>query len=334
MAWPVEFGGVNASVEEQIVMAEELAYSRLPLMAKTAADLLGTAVIRHGSRDQQDRILPLIRSGALPFYLGYSEPEVGSDLARLASSAVRDGDHWIVNGRKMWGTGADTAEWVWLAVRTDPEASPPHAGITVFLTKVDRAGWEHQQHRALSGEISCSTFFDDYRVADTDRVGEVNGGWKVISEALAHERVTMANTAATVLRLLDDILLVIRNDPGAAAETGGFSTRAELSRLAARLQAARALVNASVRATAVAGGGARLEAPMAKVLSTLLLEEFSVAAVRMLGPSAALGESVEQVPAGGAIEYSLRLSIMQVVGGGTVDIQRNLIARALGMPRS
>jgi alkylation response protein AidB-like acyl-CoA dehydrogenase len=334
MAWPAEFGGMKASVEEQIVMAEELAYHRLPLMAKTAADLLGTAVIRHGSHDQQDRILPLIRSGSLPFYLGYSEPEVGSDLARLASSAVRDGEDWIVNGRKMWGTGADTAEWVWLAVRTDPDASPPRAGITVFLTKLDRAGWQHQQHRALSGEVSCSTFFDEYPVADADRIGEVNGGWKVISEALALERVNMANTAATVLRLLDDILAVIRNDPDAATESGGFSTRAELSRLAARLQAARMLVNASVRATAVAGGGARLEAPMAKVLSTLLLEEFSVSAIRMLGPTAALGETVQEVPAAGAIEHNLRLSIMQVVGGGTVDIQRNLIARALGMPRS
>jgi alkylation response protein AidB-like acyl-CoA dehydrogenase len=144
----------------------------------------------------------------------------------------------------------------------------------------------------------------------------------------------MANTAATVLRMLDDILAVIRNDPDAATESGGFSTRAELSRLAARLQAARVLVTASVRATAAAGGGARLEAPMAKVLSTLLLEEFSVSAVRMLGPTAALGETVQDVPAGGAIEHNLRLSIMQVVGGGTVDIQRNLIARALGMPRS
>jgi alkylation response protein AidB-like acyl-CoA dehydrogenase len=276
----------------------------------------------------------LIRSGSLPFYLGYSEPEVGSDLARLASSAVRDGEDWIVNGRKMWGTGADTAEWVWLAVRTDPDASPPRAGITVFLTKLDRAGWQHQQHRALSGEVSCSTFFDEYPVADADRIGEVNGGWKVISEALALERVNMANTAATVLRLLDDILAVIRNDPDAATESGGFSTRAELSRLAARLQAARMLVNASVRATAVAGGGARLEAPMAKVLATLLLEEFSVSAIRMLGPTAALGETVQEVPAAGAIEHNLRLSIMQVVGGGTVDIQRNLIARALGMPRS
>lgn len=155
--------------------------------------------------------------------------------------------------------------------------------------------------------MSCSTFIDDYRVTDADRVGEVNGGWKVISESLAHELVNVANTAATVLRMLDDVLVVIRNDPDAAA---------------------RALVNASVRATAVAGGGARLEAPMAKVLSTPLLEEFSVSPIRMLGPTEALGETVRQV------DHDLRLSTKQVVSGRAVDLQRNLIARALGMPGS
>jgi alkylation response protein AidB-like acyl-CoA dehydrogenase len=334
MAWPVEFGGRDATVEQQIVMAEELAYYRLPLMAKTAADLLGTAVIRHGTPDQQKRVLPLIAAGELPFYLGYSEPEVGSDLANLRTVAVRDGDDWIVNGRKMWGTGADTAQWVWLAARTAPTASSPQAGITVFLTRVDRPGWESQHHRALSGEMSSSTFFDDYRVPDGDRVGEINGGWAVISEALAHERVVKANIAATLRRLLDDILAEIRAQPPLMRDGGDFSGRAELSRLAARLQAARVLVNAGVRATAVTGGGGRLEAPMAKVLSSLLMEDFCVVSQRMLGSASVLGEHCPDALAGGAIEYTLRLSIMQVVGGGTVDIQRNLIARALGLPRN
>lgn len=333
MAWPTRFGGKQASAEQQIVMAEELAYHRLPLMAKTAADLLGTAVIRHGSVEQQQRILPLIAAGRLPFYLGYSEPETGSDLANLSTTAVRDGDEWIVNGRKMWGTGADIAEWVWLAVRTDPAATPPHAGITVFLTRLDRPGWECQHHRALSGETSSSTFFDDYRIPDSDRVGEINGGWVVISEALAHERVNMANTAATLMRLLDDLLTEVRARPHIIREGADFSARAQLSRLAARLQAARVLVNASVRATTVTGGGARLEAPMAKVVSSMLVQDFCVTAQRMLGPLSALSEGSAGVPVHGAIEYTLRLAIMQAVGGGTVDIQRNLMARAHGLPR-
>jgi alkylation response protein AidB-like acyl-CoA dehydrogenase len=330
--WPKKFGGREASVEEQVVMAEELSYQRLPLRAKGIADTLGTPITRQATPEQQQRFLPLLASGKFPFYLGYSEPEVGSDLVNLRTRAVRDGDDWIVNGRKMWGTMADRAEWVWLATRTDPDAKPPHAGITVFLTRVDRPGFELQKHTALSGEISCSTFFDDYRIPDEDRIGEVNGGWKVITEALAIERVSMANTAAMVHRLLDDMLGEIRK-AGTAGERGSAKRRA-ISELAARLQAARVLVVASVRATADTGGsGARLEAPMAKIIATQLLEDFSEAALRIFGPVATLAEGVADVPGRGAFEYYLRLSIMQVVGGGTIDIQRNLVARALGLPR-
>jgi alkylation response protein AidB-like acyl-CoA dehydrogenase len=332
LAWPKAAGGRAASVEEQVVLAEELSYQRVPVTAKSACDMFGTAIIRHGTPEQQQRYLPLLASGDFPFYLGYSEPEVGSDLANLRTRAVRDGDEWVVNGRKMWGTGAHRAQWVWLAARTDPGASPPHAGITVFLTRLDRPGFELRRHTALSGEISCSTFFDDFRIPDADRIGEVNGGWKVITEALAQERVVMANTAATVLRLLDDLLGEVRKDPQRLVGGRGSARRAMISELAARLQAARVLVKASVRATA-AGGGARLEAPMAKIIATQLLEDFSEAALRILGPAAALGEGVPGVPGCGAFEYNLRLSIMRVVGGGSIDIQRNLVARSLGLPR-
>jgi len=332
MSWPKEQGGLGASVEEQIVLGEELAYRRLPSSAKTVADLLGLAIVRHGTPEQQQRFLPLLASGRFPFYLGYSEPEVGSDLAQLRTSAVRQGDAWIVNGRKMWGTGAHEAEWVWLAARTDPQARPPHAGITMFLTRIDRPGFESQRHIALSGEVSCSTFFDDYQVPDADRIGEINGGWKVITEALAQERVVMANVAASVHRLLDDALDELTLHPEIAGPRGSAKRRA-ISEFAARLQAARVLVAQSVRATARSGGGARLEAPMAKILASQLFEDFCEGALRLFGPAAALGVGNDDVPGRGAFEYGLRFSIMHVVGGGTIDIQRNLVARALGLPR-
>ncbi|WP_310962483.1 acyl-CoA dehydrogenase family protein [Nocardioides terrisoli] len=331
LAWPKEFGGADAPIEHQIVLAEELAAHNIHLEAKIVADMFGTAILRHGTPEQCERFLPLLNSGRLTQYLAYSEPEVGSDLAHLRTRAVREGDDWVVNGSKMWGTGAQRAEYVWLAARTDPDATPPHAGITLFLTPIEGSGWEAQQHVALSGEISCTTFFDDFRVPDSDRIGEVNGGWKVIGEALAQERIAMANIAAECLRLLEDLLAATRDRPDVVGPVGS-AARATITQLSARVQAARVLVAASVRATA-AGGGARLEAPMAKVVAASLYEDFGVSALGLLGPSAILGEDVADVPGCGGFEYALRASIMHAVGGGTIDIQRNLIARSLGMAK-
>ncbi len=274
----------------------------------------------------------MIRAGKLRFCLGYSEPEAGSDLASLRTRADRDGDGWVINGQKLWTTGGHLASHVWLATRTDQEASPPHAGITVFLIPMDTPGITVQQHRALSGEISCTVFYDDVRVPDSARVGQVNEGWKVITDALAGERVFMGGIAASLLRQLDDLLAVVRPDPDAWVGPRGSARRARLGEVAVTLQASRALVAAAIGATA-AGRGARLEAPMAGVLGGELAEAFGEAMLDILGPGAALSGETPDVPGGGAFEYGLRLSIMYVVGGGTNDIQRGLIARGLGLPR-
>jgi alkylation response protein AidB-like acyl-CoA dehydrogenase len=321
MAWPPEHGGRDASAEELMVLHEELRYQGVDPKVLAAADLIGNAIVRHGTEEQQRRFLPLIANGELPFYLGYSEPEVGSDLANLRTRAVRDGEAWVIDGQKLWGSGAHLAEYCWLAARTDPEAEP-RAGITVFLVRVPCPGWEVQQHVGLSGEISCTTFFDGVRVPDTARIGEVNGGWKVITDALAAERVVMGGVTAHVHRQFDDLLEALRRDPGRAGPRGS-AVRARITGLAARLQAARILVNASVGATA-GGGGTRREAPMAKIVGSEVYEELCEAALDILGTQAALA---------GTFELGVRLSIKYVVGGGTNDIQRNLIARGIGLAR-
>jgi alkylation response protein AidB-like acyl-CoA dehydrogenase len=334
--WPAAHGGREASLAEQVVLHEECTYARAPVTIQLASVmLLGNSILRHGTAAQKAAFLPLIRDGKLHFCLGYSEPEAGSDLASLRTKAERDdstsqGGGWVINGQKLWTTGGHLASHVWLATRTDPDAAPPHAGITVFLVPMDTPGITVQRHTALSGEISCTVFYDDVRVPDTARVGEVNGGWKVITDALAGERVMMGGIAASLLRQLDDLLSVVRPDPGAWVGPRGSAARARLGSLAVTLQANRALVAAAIGATA-SGGGARLEAPMAGVLGGELAEEFGEAMLDILGPVAALSGSA--APGGGAFEYGLRLSIMYVVGGGTNDIQRGLIARGLGLPR-
>jgi alkylation response protein AidB-like acyl-CoA dehydrogenase len=298
----------------------------------------------------------MIKNGRLRFCLGYSEPGAGSDLASLRTGAVRDGPDWVINGQKLWTTGADVASHVWLATRTDPDAVPRHAGITVFLVPMDTPGITVHPHRALSGELSCTVFYDDVRVPDSARVGGVNQGWKVILDALAGERVMMGGIAASLHRQLDDLLHVLRTDPGSPPGPRGSAGRALLGDLAVTLQATRALVAAGIEATQ-AGTGGWLEAPMAAVLGGELAEDFGAATLRLLGPRAALsgrtppgqdpqgqdrqvpGEGYQvpgdgyQVPGDGYFEYGLRLSVMYVVGGGTNDVLRGLIARGLGLPR-
>jgi alkylation response protein AidB-like acyl-CoA dehydrogenase len=334
LGWPTEHGGRAASVNVQAAVSEELAYLRAPVAGLLgSAAMLAPAIMRHGTQDQRDFFLPKIARGALTFYLGYSEPEVGSDLASLRTRAVRGEDgSWVVNGQKSWGTGADNADYMWLATRTDPDALPRHKGITVFLAPTGLPGWSIQNHRALSGEISCTTFLDDVVIPDSYRVGEVHGGWPVILDALGAERVIMAGAVAGLLRQLDELLTFARSDVERHLGPRGSARRALLTDIAARLQAVRALTTAALRATA-AGAGGSTEASMAKILSGLLSEDFGEAILELLGPVAALGADAPDVPGGGAFESDLRWSIMQVVGGGTIDIQRNLVARALGLPK-
>lgn len=184
-------------------------------------------------------------------------------------------------------------------------------------------GIEVHQHTGLSGEVSCSVFLDDVVVPDSAQVGEVDGGWRVITDALAGERVVMGGVAAILRRQFDDVLDVDRH-----VGARGSARRAGLTELAIQLQATRVLVGRAVAATN--GGRTNLEAPMAAVLGAEVTEEFGETLLAMFGPGIAVSGGVDW-PA--ETEYLLRLSVMYVVGGGTNDIQRGLIARALGLPR-
>jgi alkylation response protein AidB-like acyl-CoA dehydrogenase len=334
--WPTQYGGRGASLAEQVALNEETTYNRVGASKVLGAVmLLGTSIIRHGSPEQKQTFLPIIAAGEMNFCLGYSEPDAGSDLASLRTRAVRDGEDWVINGQKLWTTGAHRADWVWLAARTDPDASPRHAGITMFLFSLHTPGVTIQEHTALSGEVSCTVFYDDVRIPDSARVGEVNGGWKVIVDALAGERITMGNIAAALHRQLDDMLDYVAADPETLAGPRGSANRAVITDLAVRVQATRALVSAAVQASD-SDLGAVFDAAMAGVMGGDLAEDFGEAMLAIFGPAAALSAqsaSLTAVPGGGAFEYGLRQSIMYVVGGGTNDVQRGLIARGVGLPR-
>ncbi|HEV2343270.1 MAG TPA: acyl-CoA dehydrogenase family protein [Actinocrinis sp.] len=333
MVWPPDAGGRGATLAEQFVLQDEVAFDRLPVNnAMAAVSVVGTQIARHGTAQQRERYLPLIREGKLTFCLGYSEPDAGSDLAALTTSAVRDGDDWVINGRKAWITNAHTAQYVWLAVRTDPAATPPHAGISIFMVPMATPGIATQAHRALSGQVAGSISFDDVRVSDADRVGPVNRGWEVIADTLVGERLLLAGRfAATLHRQLRDLLAAVRRDPDAVGPRGS-ANRARLGALAAGVQAVRQLLAAAIRPLPPgAPSWLRLAVPMAGVLVGESAAEFGAAALDLLGPAAALGAGEPGVPGDGAFEYGLRLSVLSFLGGGTNDVQRGLIARGLGL---
>lgn len=328
VSWPTEYGGRGLGPLEQFVFMEEMALAGAPLGAHSgASEMIGPALITYGTDEQKREFLPRFLRGELTFSLGYSETESGSDLASLRFKAIRDGDEWVLNGEKLWTSRGDVADYHWLAARTDPQATPPHAGISVFMVPLNAPGVQIRTSFAMYGHTFSSVHYDNVRVPASALVGNINGGWKVITHALAAERILMGSYVATIRSLFDAVIEHIaahKPDPLVRDRFGG---------LAAELEVARQLAINGVRIVA-AGGVPVHEAAMSKVYSGELLQRITQAAIELLGPAATLGEDSFGVIADGRIEQQLRRSIMMVVGGGTAEIQRNLIAtRGLGLPR-
>ncbi|MGW7820216.1 acyl-CoA dehydrogenase family protein [Streptomyces puniciscabiei] len=332
MTWPTADGGRAATVPEQLALQDETAYHQLPVAnAMAAVSVVGAPVVAYGTAEQKDRYLPLIRDGRLTFCLGYSEPEAGSDLASLTTTAVRDGADWVIDGTKSWIANAHTAQYIWLAVRTDPEARPPLAGISMFMVPMATAGIRVEPLQGLSGQTCCTVHFDGVRVSDSARIGPVNRGWQVITETLTGERLLLAGELAGLSRRqLDEVLAVVRADPDALAGPPGSAARATLSRMAVQVRAVNLLLTeAAERAESSPAHIARLASSMAGVLAAEASEQLSRDALELLGPAAAL--STPDAPGGGLFEQGLRLSVLAFLGGGTNDVQRGLIARGLGL---
>jgi alkylation response protein AidB-like acyl-CoA dehydrogenase len=335
VGWPKEFGGQGRGPSEQIAFITEIANSGAPAHAhSTSESIVAQALFSHGTKAQQDEWLPLIRSGECFFALGYSEPEAGSDLAALRTRAVLDGDDWVINGQKLWSTGGDKADWMWLAVRTDPGAKK-HAGISVLMVDLKSPGVTIRPSLALYGKTFSAQFYDNVRVPARNMVGAPNNGWKVITDALAAERVMIGGTRmAGIERAFDHLTEYIKtavvsgkplkNDP---------VIRDRIGALAADIEVARQFQMRNTRL--VEQGKVPLhEAAMGKVFSSELQERLGQAALDILGSGGLLSEDSAGAPAGGEMEQLLRHAIMGMIGGGTSEIQRNVIAqRGLDLPR-
>jgi alkylation response protein AidB-like acyl-CoA dehydrogenase len=331
--WPREVGGGGWPIGDVLAFAEALAYTNPPLgNIMMGVNSIGPMVTAVGSPELRDLVLSEIRKGDLSIALGYSEPEAGSDLASLRTRAERVPGGWRINGQKMWGTCFPDSRWVLLAARTDPEASRPQAGISLFLVDTDTPGITVSPHTSLGGDVSATTYWDDVFVPDDRLVGEINGGWAALTTALAAERVLIGASVMRAHRTFDRLVDLVAAKPEAVVPMRRADLRREIGRLAIRLQAARALVNRAVRAITTGSGGLS-EAPMAKIEATELAEDLNATAIALLGPDALYDWGTDGAVGDGYFEDGLRASIMGVVAGGTGDIQRNLVARGMGLPR-
>jgi alkylation response protein AidB-like acyl-CoA dehydrogenase len=323
MCWPKEYGGQGRSMLYQYLFVEEMEYWGMPYGNLTFTSI-APSILAFGSEDQKKEYLPGIYRGEYVFALGYSEPNAGTDLASLRTSARRDGDEWVINGQKIWTSLADVSTHIWLAVRTNPDA-PRHAGISIVIVPADSPGVTIRPLYTMYGGHTNETFYDDVRVPVHNVVGEVDRGWPIIMHALNHERVGLAATGG-IARIYDQLVEYLQNEqPERLADPALRRRLAELQ-LDIREHRALALRNAFIISQ---GRTPIAEASMAKISGTELRTRLASAAMDILGRYGGLSaESGELAPFEGRAEFNFRLSPIFRFGGGTNEVMRDIVAAA------
>jgi alkylation response protein AidB-like acyl-CoA dehydrogenase len=337
ISWPKEYGGRGAKLMEQVIFWEEMARAGAPPLANILGiGLVGPTLIAFGTEAQKKRFLARILSGEEIWCQGFSEPNAGSDLAALATEARLDGDHYVVNGHKVWNSYGWASQWCELVVRTDP-AAPKHKGLTVLLVDMSTPGIDVRPLKQITGESEfCELFFRDVRVPVENVVGKVNHGWDVAIGTLMHERGTFgAALQITYRRNIDRLIelsrTVKRNGRPASEDA---IVRQKLAQCYAeveimRLNQMRAFSRLS--ATGVPGP----EGSIQKIFWSELNQRLQQVAQEVLGPYGQLegpnGYSVD----GGMWAYGYLRSRGNTIEAGTSEIQRNIIGHfVLGLPKS
>lgn len=311
--WPERFGGRDLSPLFTIAVEEQLGYHWLPLSSYLlSVKTIGNAMLQFATEELCARLLPPIVAGDLVFCQGFSEPEAGTDLGALRTTARREGDDYIVNGRKIWTSSAEHADWVYLAVRTGPSESR-HRGLSVLVADIGTPGIVVDTHRTLGGGVLGELTLSGVVVPADQLIGAENGGWQVLMGTMDYERVT-SEKVGIVERLLCDLESLV-DDAG----------RAVLDRLRGETHIARLHGQRATRRLAV-GADASAESSMAKLSVALLMQEVAATAVDLLGPRAHIESGPGAVLDGRVAAFS-RAVVATTIAGGVSEIQRKNIAR-------
>jgi len=313
LGWPVEYGGQGLTALEQFIFWDETYRARAPLPV-IQVNTIGPTLMQFGTEEQKRELLPPILNGELFFGIGYTEPSAGTDLASLKTSAVRDGDEYVINGQKLFTTHAQIADYIWLAARTDPEAKK-HAGISIILVPTDVPGYSCTPTYTLGGERSNSTFYEDVRVPVANRVGPENAGWGLITSQLNHERITLAAGGAAD-KLLEQIWgWALETE---APEGGRIMDRPwvqhNLARVYAKLEALK-VMNWRSAWSITAGVPKMAEASAVKVMGTELFVEVSGLLLEVVGAAGLVKEDEPGALFKGRLEGACRSAVTLTFGG-------------------
>ncbi len=329
--WPAEFGGRGATIVEQIILYEEMARAESPQpVNRGGLSMLGPTLMKHGTQAQQKRFLQNILTADEIWCQGFSEPNAGSDLANLQTRAVVDGDHFAINGQKVWTSMAHVADWCFLLVRTDPDA-PKHKGITFVLVDMRTPGITVRPLRQITGEAEFNeVFFDNVRVPLANVVGRVNEGWSIAITTLAYERDLLTFVRHISLRHALHRLVDLTRRTGRGADP---LLRQKIATLAIGEQCLR--LNGYRSLTRILQGGTPgPEGSTSKLYWSQIDQDLAGVATEVIGPYSQLAHGTPWAPDDGQWEFYELLARASGIRAGTSEILRNILAeRVLGLPK-
>lgn len=333
VGWPEEYGGRGMTPMEQFIFFDEAAQAGVPLPLM-ALNTVGPTIMQFGTEEQKAYFLPRILSGEIDFAIGYSEPDAGTDLAALRTRAVREGDTYVVDGQKIWTTNGDTADWVWLAVRTDPGA-PPHKGISILLVPTTAPGYSCTIINTLASHDTTASYYEDIRVPVDRRVGEENQGWRLITTQLNHERVTLAAHGTMAIRAFHDVRRWAADTKLADGRRviDLAWVRGRLARVHVRLDAMK-LLNWQMVDALHRGSLTPHDASAVKVYGSEARRDAYAWLMEITAAVGPMKEGSAGAVLHGELERGYRSAVIFTFGGGNNEIQREIISWiGLGMPR-
>ncbi|ASP48251.1 acyl-CoA dehydrogenase family protein [Cognaticolwellia beringensis] len=332
VGWPKEHGGQGYQATEQLIFFEEANIAGAPLPFVTISTV-GPALMEYGTDLQKEKFLPGIANGEIHFAIGYSEPDAGSDLATLKTKATLEGDNFLVNGNKLWTSGAESADYIWLAARTDQELAR-HKGVSIMILDTKSEGFSSTVIPTCSNP-TAATYYDNVKVPKEMLVGELNGGWRLITSQLNHERLGLGSWSDKVVGLYRRIYLWANTpDEQGKRATDNPWVRSALAECYAKLEAMR-LINFRIAADLENGHMDIALASVTKVYGSESSIEILRKLIDIVGVNGMVREDSAASFLMGELEYEVRASVTLTFGGGTNEIQRELIAQfGIGMPRA